>query len=294
MNKEVNTENKRKRNLYIVVTVLAIASLTFRILNDTHFEQTAIFFVGIPTLITLILIKYAKTPKSAYGVVFMTITLFLLLSAILFGEGLVCIIFMAPIFYGVAALLVFIYEYLKKRNKSNLNSFIILPLVLIISQFTDINTTPKTQTVITSKIVKGNYDLSVLEKHPDFLANYPNFFKIGFPKPISISGKGINVGDSRKIQFESKTRGTGTLHLRVKKVNKNSITYEIAGDNTHIHHWLTWKEIEVSIKKQDNDTSKITWTTKFTCDLGPNWYFEPFEKYGVKVMNEHLIQSFFN
>ena len=31
----------------------------------------------------------------------------------------------------------------------------------------------------------------------------------------------------------------------------------------------------------------------FTFDLGPSWYFEPFEKYAIRLMNEHLINSYY-
>lgn len=72
------------------------------------------------------------------------------------------------------------------------------------------------------------------------------------------------------------------------------MVFEVVNDNTHIHHWLSWKEVTVTTKSNKNNTSKITWETKFTCDLGPIWYFEPLERYGVKLMNEHLINSFFN
>ena len=67
------TENK-KRTLYGCVIALVIASFTFRILLNMRFEQTSILFVGIPALISLLLIKYSSTPKTIYGVVFKTLT----------------------------------------------------------------------------------------------------------------------------------------------------------------------------------------------------------------------------
>lgn len=215
------------------------------------------------------------------------------MSAILFGEGLVCIIFMAPIFYGTAALLIWVINYFKNRNKSKLNIFIILPLFIIYSELHNINSETEIQVIETSIIVNGNQHIENLNQLPNFMKDFPAFFKIGFPKPILIDGKGIEIGDSRKIQFESNTKGIGTLHLRIKEKDDTSITFEIIEDNTHIHHWLTWKEIKIVVKNNENNTSEITWTTKFTCDLGPNWYFEPLEKYGVEVMNSHLINSFF-
>ncbi|NQY29084.1 MAG: hypothetical protein HRT69_06390 [Flavobacteriaceae bacterium] len=281
-----------KRALYGFVIALVIASIAFRVLLDIEFEQTSILFVGIPILITLLVIKYSGTPKSIYGVVFKTLTLFLLMTSILFGEGLVCIIFMAPIFYGVAALIVVIIKLLK--NKNSLNTFVLVPIILIIGEVGNIKTTPKTQVVTTILTVNKTLTLDKLNQSPNFLNQFPTFFKLGFPKPIAISGSGNSVGDFRKIQFESKTKGVGTLHLQIKHQTSNSITFELIDDSTHINHWLSWKEITVSINSNEiNNTSTITWTTHFTCDLGPSWYFEPIKRYGVEVMNTHLLNTFF-
>lgn len=290
------SENKTKngkKTLYLIVVVLIIASFAFRLLNDWKIEQTSILFVGIPALMAVLLIKYHDTPKSAYGVVFKTITLFLLMSAILLGEGLVCIIFMAPIFYAVGGICVALVEYLKKRNKSKLNAYVLIPVLLIISQGYEINNQPKINSVETSIQVNGVKSLERFKSTPNFLKNLPNFFKIGFPEPISITGNGLNIGDIRKIEFESKTKGIGALVLKIKSKEKNTLTFEIIEDRTHINHWLTWKEIEVEIINNGNNTSTITWTTHFTCDLGPSWYFNPIESYGVEVMNRHLINSYF-
>lgn len=186
-------KNENKNLLYVIVGVLVIASVAFRMLNNYKLEQTTLLFVGIPTLITLLLIRYSKTPKSMYGVVFKTITLFLLMSAILFGEGLVCVIFMAPIFYGTAAIIVWIISSFKNRSK--LNMFAIIPLFLFYSQFHKVNSEPEIQIIKASVILNGNQKIENLKQLPNFIEGLPSFFKIGFPKPISIEGNGLNIGD---------------------------------------------------------------------------------------------------
>lgn len=282
----------KKRNLYIIVVILVITTITFRLLNDLHLEQTSILFVGIPALLTLLLIKYTKTPKTAYGTAFYVTTLFLLMCGILLGEGLVCIIIMAPIFYGIVALIIFLATYIKSKNK--LHSFILIPVLLFVADVGNINSIPEINSIETKMVINTNSQLSSLNNQPDFLQNFPTFFKIGFPKPISIKGKGINIGDSRKIEFLSNTKGIGILHLKVKQKNENTLIYEVIEDTTHMNHWLTINEVIVKIENLENKTSIVTWTTKFTCDLGPSWYFKPLEKYAVNIMNKHLIDSYFN
>lgn len=282
---------KKKRNLYIIVAILATSSLLFRLISDVGLEQTSLIFVGIPTFITLLLIKYVKTPKSAYQIAFYTITLFFLFSSILLGEGLVCIIFMAPIFYGVAALIIFIVSLIKKSNKNKkLYSFIIIPVFLLTAQINEIGAVSEVHTIDTTIQFQENYSITEINKQPNFLTHLPNFFKMGFPKPISIEGSGIEIGDSRKINFESSTKGIGTLHIKIIDKTINSLTFKVIENSTHLNHWMTFKEFSVKI----NNDNSIIWSSKFTCDLGPKWYFEPLEKYAVNMMNQHLINSFFN
>ncbi len=79
MNSEAS-KNTAKTKLYVIVGVLVLASLAFRWMNKYHFETTSILFVGLPAFITVLMIKYGNTPKTAYGIVFKVITLFLLMS----------------------------------------------------------------------------------------------------------------------------------------------------------------------------------------------------------------------
>jgi len=289
---ETQKQKNSKQILYVVVIVLAIANFAFKFMNEIKIEQTSILFVGIPALITILLVKYSDKPKNIYGVVFKTMTLFLLLSSVLLGEGMVCIIIMAPIFYLIAGIIAFIMEYLRTKNKSKLNSFILIPVLLILAQANEINKSPSVINIETKVEVLKHSNFSAFNTAPNFLENLPNFFKIGFPKPIAIEGEGINVGDYRKIQFESNTKGIGTLHLKIKEKTKNTILFEVIEDDTHINHWLTWKKMKVSIENKNN-SSVITWNTHYTCDLGPSWYFQPIENYGVETMNTFLIESFF-
>lgn len=287
------TKPSKKNTLYLIVIVLVIASVLFRLTNDYGLEQSSIVFIGIPALITLFVIRNLKTPKSLYGIVALVVTLFLLMSTILFGEGFICILMASPLFYGIPLLIVAIYKYFNKKDNTKIYSFIAIPIILIIAQPLEINKTPKTQTVESSIIVDGKISLEEFNNSPDFNNDIPDFFKLGFPKPLDIEGSGLENGDFRKIRFESQTRGIGSLTLAIIDSNDSTITFKATDDDTHINHWLTWKEIKVNIQPFEGNKTKVTWTSNYTCDLGPSWYFEPMEEYAVNKMNLHLINSYF-
>lgn len=288
-------ENKKrdpKIKLYAIVLILVAASIAFRLLNDWKLEQTSLLFIGIPALIALLVIKHTNRPKTSYAVMFYVVSIFLLLCGVLLGEGLICIIIMSPLFYGVGAIIIAIKNYLIRKDKQNLNAFILIPLLLLASQLYEINTTLEIHKISSTILIDRITYLSEMNASPNFTKNLPSFFKIGFPKPVGITGQGIAVGDTRAIQFLSNTKGLGDLTLKIKEATPTSIVFEVMSDKTHIAHWLSYKEITVTQNKKDNNT-EITWTTDFTCDLGPSWYFEPLEKAAIELMNEHLIRSYF-
>jgi len=292
-NRDTTIKNNSNRALYAIVIIIAIASFAYRLLEFTNYKQSALMFVGIPTLITLLVIKYSGTPKSAYGIAFKVITLFLLVSSIILGEGILCIIMAAPLFYGVAAFIIFVVQLISGGDQSKLNSFIVLPVFLIVSQIHQIHQEPPLETVRFTTTLNENYSLDALNDSPDFLENIPSFFKIGFPKPIAIEGTGLEVGDFRKIQFESSTKGIGTLHFQISERTETEIVFKLITDDTHISHWLSWQEITINLEAINNDKTEITWTSKYTCDLNPAWYFRPIERYAVRKSAEHLVNSYF-
>ncbi|KXX66674.1 hypothetical protein [Flammeovirga sp. SJP92] len=290
----MNTNSeKAKKRLYIIIGILVITSLVLEFIQHNHLEQTALLFIGIPALIALMVIKYSKTPKTAYGVAFQVITLFLLMASILFGEGTICIIISAPLFYGITFLIIFIIQLINKKKDNKAYTLVVVPIIIVLFQPSQMLIAPSVTTVTTSKILDHQVSISALQQQPNFLEDYPSVFNLGFPKPQNIKGEGLNVGDQRHIQFLSNTKGIGTLSLVIDEVAPHKIIFNILSDDTHINHWLTWKKVTVEIENREHQ-SIVTWTSSYTCDLGPKWYFGPIESYVVNVMNQHLIHSYFD
>jgi hypothetical protein len=292
MEKEVN-----RKLLYRVTAVLALSSVLFRFLFslkdslpfNQDFTQSALMFVGIPTLITVLTIKTIKSPRTAYGMSALVITLFLLLTMVLFGEGFACVLFGAPLFYGAGALVVWLRQ-LYKEGRDKTYTFTVVVFLFLSTELFTFTRDTTVQSVSDTVRLSKELSTDVFAKKPDFMKDFPKFFKLGFPKPQVITGEGLKVGDMRSIPFLSKTRGEGDLVLKITKITDNQIEFTPIKDNTHIAHWLTWKKVTVDI---NNETGAVTWTSDYTCDLGPSWYFKPIEKYAVHTMNQHLIHSYF-
>ena len=52
-----------------------------------HLEQTAALFIGLPTVLAIVLVRFVK-PRTAFGLIMFSITLVILFSAIFLGEAL--------------------------------------------------------------------------------------------------------------------------------------------------------------------------------------------------------------
>src|SRR5580658_2204188 len=86
--------------LLFVIMAVTIGSVLYRVIVIGKLEQTSALFIGIPAILAIIL---AATPKakSAKGGIVKGLTVALLLSGPLLGEGFICIVMASPIFYIV-------------------------------------------------------------------------------------------------------------------------------------------------------------------------------------------------
>src|SRR5690349_23642979 len=82
--------------LAAVILALAVAGVLYRVLVLHKLEQTAALFIGLPAVLAIIL---ALTPqaKSATGMIMKVMTIALLMSGPILGEGFICIIMAAPL-----------------------------------------------------------------------------------------------------------------------------------------------------------------------------------------------------
>jgi hypothetical protein len=290
-------KNSTKNRLYITIAVLAIASMAYRIIGYNKgtwgYEfSTSLMFVALPALIAILLVRYMKKPKGLYSAVFRVVTLFLILSSVLLGEGTICVIMAAPIFYGVSFFIVLILESLNKKGNKKLNSLILIPVLFLLIQPSQFYSDQVLETVSNTRVVSPDFNLGYLNQSVNLDSNLSFVLNMGFPKPVSVEGNGTEVGDFRKIKFESTTKGVGTLHLGIVESTEERIVFDVISDDTHIGSWISWKEVVVGLTKNEKGQKVLTWDSSHSINLGPKWYFNYIVAYVVNESNEHLIQAF--
>jgi hypothetical protein len=282
--------------LFFIVLALGATGISYVLLKRHHLSDSAALYLGIPLILALTLSRTPKT-QSALGAIMKGMTIALLLSAYVFQEGYICILFSAPIFYAVGALVALPIDYYRDRNRNNLRATALAAVValLALEGTTDLTTVPRDNVVSVSKIVAApaSVILEELGKLPRLDGEKPVFLRI-FPYPVSVSGAATKVGDERRAVFVAYkhiwwTRVEGTQVLRVTAIGPEGIKFAVVSDDTYLSHYLAWQASEVALRQIDAGHTQVTWTLRYRRILDPSWYFGPMQRYAVRLTAEELI-----
>jgi len=281
-----------------VFTVLAIAAggFMYRLLVFHRLEQTALLFVGIPVLLAVIL---ACTPKAktTMGSILKATTLALLLSAPLLGEGFICIVMAAPIFYAVAMMVAGLIALAK--NRANKPKQAILPCLLLISFLPmslegtrpSLSFNRDEQVTARRVVAAGPQEVeNALRYSPRIDLGLPFYLRLGFPHPTEAHGEGLEPGALRRIHFAGGEGHPGDIVLQVTDYAPGRVRFRVISNETKVTHWLDLKEAEIQWHAVGNKT-EVTWSLRYRRLLDPAWYFAPWERYAVHLAADYLIRA---
>ena len=298
-----NLEPKKKRSMqwgwFFTTLIIGLGCIYYVFLQKTNLQNSAALYIGLPMLLALGLSLTPKT-KSVLGTTMKAITIALILSAILFREGYICIFFAAPIFYFVGAVIGVIIDIVLKRMKkrstihaSGIAVFIFM--LFSLEGVTDLLTWPRFNEIKASKVVNANIaDIRAqLAKTPQLGPKKPFFLKI-FPYPVNITGEGLDIGDERIVKFIAYkhiwwNKIEGDLRLKIAQYNDNHVQFEIVSDTSYLDHYLKWRSSDVSLESLDENHTQVTWTLTYDRIYDPAWYFGPMQRYAVKLAAQELI-----
>lgn len=278
--------------LAIIIVALAVAFGAYRVLHATHLNSSALLFIGLPALLALI-VALSPPAKSTTGTIFKVITLALLLSAVLFIEGTICILLAAPIFYLVGLVVGRAVDHSRAEERRR-SVTLLIPLLLLMSLegATPATSFDRHEEVTAARIVEGTprQVFEELARRPRFDKELPLFLRLGFPRPGSTSGDGLSVGDRRAITFPTRN-GSGTLEFTVAEASSSRVRFEVVGDSTVYRHWLVLKDAVVEWREVAEGRTRVSWTLRFERKLDPFWYFSPLERYGTRLAAGYLIDT---
>jgi Polyketide cyclase / dehydrase and lipid transport len=286
-----------------LIIALTIASIVYRVLFMRGLQQTAALFVGIPALLA-VLVVFAVSPRSAAGVACKAVTIGLLVSILFLGEGVLCVVMSAPLFYavgiGIGAMIGAASDTQQPRH--SLRSYLILlPFIpMTLEGVTDLTTFNRDETVVRSKVVAASPDAvaRALQSTPRFDRLRPMYLRAGFPSPVStsIDRSGdtprwviqLRGGETRLDGMEART---GDLILELADSRPGVVRWRATADTSHMTHFLNWQEATVQWEPAGAGTTRVTWTLRYRRGLDPAWYFGPWERFAVGLAADYLIDS---
>lgn len=291
-------EASRARTVLVsIIIALVLGSIGYRLLVANHLEQTSALFIGLPAVLAIAVALTAKA-KTTTGMMIKIMTLALLMSGILLGEGFICIVMAAPLFYLVAFIIGASFDYFKRRSEENVNKrtfgLMLLPFLLLsVEGVHDKLSFPRAETVVAERIVEGNAAAveEALSQTPRFDKPLPAYLRLGFPRPVETSGSGLDPGDWRRVRFAGGEGKPGDLVLKVVEHERGSVRFRVVSDKSHISHWLDWREAEVRWTKIDEEHTMVRWSLRYDRRLDPAWYFAPWERYAAHAAASYLIEA---
>ncbi len=292
-----------------VVLAFAVAAFLRQALQESGAAQSAAFYVGIPAIVAVIVVLSAPG-RSAVGIVMKVITVLLLMSMMLLGEGFICVIIAAPIFYLVGALVALAVEKIVpgRDDKTGLQ-IVAVPALMVLASMEGVvpaTTFSGPTTVSAARVLDvGSAEVEAAWERPlDFDGtSLPGVLSWGFPQPQSDSGGALEVGERRTVSFTGAHHrplfvadhhwGEHATELIFEVVDRtpNSARLRIVDDTTPISSWLTWNVADISWRTVDGSRTSIELDLTYTRELAPAWYFGPIEKAVTERAAEYLIDS---
>jgi hypothetical protein len=283
---------KAQWSLVALIVAFTLASILYRVLTYRHLEHSAAMFVGIPAVLAIIL-ALAPKAETATGGILKGITLGLLIPAPLLGEGYVCILFAAPLFYIVGIAVGLAVDRGRNRNATlSCVAIILLPMCLegVVPELT-VN---RAQTVTVTRVVNASTDAveASLALSPRIDTVLPAHLRIGFPRPLEVHGDGLSIGATRTIHFSgAEGDPPGDLVMRVAEQRPGYVRFETISDGSKLTQWVRWDSSEVSWTRVDATHTEVTWKINFERQVDPAWYFVLWERAAVHEGAKYLIAA---
>jgi hypothetical protein len=289
-----------RRVLAGIIAAVSLAYLAYKGIFANQLQQTAALFVGIPTILAIVVVL-CVSPRSAKGVACKAVTVGLLVSFVFLGEGMLCILMSAPIFYGVAIGIGAASDaaHLRERSRTAYSSLMLLMIVpMSLEGVTESLSFRRNETVTATRMVRASaaeIQRALLEP-PRFDRAMPFTLRAGFPRPSSVriedgAGRWIIRMRGGEMRLDGMEPRAGDLILELEETRPGSVRWRAISDDSHMTHFLSWQSATVEWTPIDAQTTKVTWTLQYRRGLDPAWYFGPWERYVATVAAAYLIEA---
>lgn len=288
-----NPVSRAQWSVILLVIGFTLGALLYRYLRHEQLGHSAAMFLGIPAILAIVL---ALTPraKSVTGGILKGITLALLIIAPLLGEGYLCILIASPLFYVVGIIIGLIVDWAQRRRGATLSCIALVLVPMCLEGVTPRLTWNRVQVVEVMRVLPAPASAieDSLSRPPNLQTPLPRYLRIGFPRPLAVSGSGLAVGSNRTIHFAgAEGDPPGDLVMRVGVREPGLARFDTVSDSSKLTQWIRWDSSEVRWSAIDASHTRVIWRIRFERQLDPAWYFIPWERSAVREAAEYLIAA---
>ncbi|CAJ1497428.1 hypothetical protein MU0083_001669 [[Mycobacterium] kokjensenii] len=277
-----------------LIVAFMVGLVLVKLIKGAGLGQTSAFYIGIPTVLAVVLTLSAPSGR-AIGMTVKAITILLLLAIPVLGEGFVCVFIAAPLFYAVGILVAWVVQRVRNGGGgvARIAVLPVLALAFSVEGVVPMFTFAGDNTVSASRTLQATPAevAAALSRPLRFVDVAPTgLLAAGFPRPTSDSGGGLKVGDRRDITFTGAHHrppvmaahhwGEASSHLQfeVTRRGENAVRLAAVSDHTPLATWLAWRSADISWRPVDAGHTEVTWSLHYTRRLAPAWYFSPIER----------------
>ena len=290
-----------------VLLLIAFSSLLIRLLMEYRFDRSALLYVGVPFMISLLLAyctpqQEAISWKVKYWRGMRTSLIVMLGSSVVLFEGFLCVAMFLPIYLFIV-MIGFACEAMNRRARKKHSSTLpihLLPLLIFASAMEGVVpelSQDRFNRVSQTRVV----DLSVadiqdnLRKPIDLGADMPWFLAL-FPMPYQVEAETLAVGDIHRIDYRYQrwffaNTHEGSVKLRIAEASEQRVRTQIISDSSYISNYLTLHGTEIEFVALPQGKTQVTLHIDYDRNLDPAWYFGPLQKLGVDQAANYLLDQ---
>ena len=283
--------------LFITLVVGTAFAAYYQAANRGGLSQTYATFIGLPLLIGS-LTAYMTRPSEGLGMTVKITTIILCVVCPFLGEGAICILMAAPIFYAVAILGYYVVSGIAKLvTGGKRGPFTVVALIPLfagaITHGSDGIRNPAVLTV-TSDIRIAAPPEVVWDRlmNADLVSrDFPTFLRLGFPLPTRLE-RGPD-GLTRLVFQPGPQKWTGSNEMLGRQIidpTRKTLTFRIEDDGTMLSNWIRFEWVRFDVRPKAGGSSLVM-TTRFHQTLQPGIYFNPLESFAVGQMHRYALEN---
>lgn len=300
-----------QKRLIGFILVLAVVNVAYRLVYLTGTSRSAALFVGIPTLLAVGLALLPRS-RSATGMLMKGSILALLIACVVLPEGLLCLLFAAPLAALIAVVVGGAVDWSRRRGRGDGTGLMAVTLPLLLfsmeglvgSPFNQHDAATATATIDASPAAVR----AALAATPAFAVDPPTFLSLGFNRPVQATGSGLDVGDWRVIAFTGAARddqpagllactakrphgAQAEMRLTIAESVPGRVVFRVDHDGTMLPRWADLERAVVTWRPAGDGDTRVEWRLEYRRLLFPTAYFGPLQRFGMGQAARYLLDA---